>query len=103
MPERDAGVAAESRIELRIGIDLGDVIREGDDRYGDGVNIAARVEALADAGGVLVSNTVHDHVRDRLPFVFEDLGEQQGKNIARPVGIYRVGARASRPPAGEQL
>src|SRR5271169_4735163 len=90
MPERDTGVAADSRIELRIGINLGDVIVEGDDLYGDGVNIAARIEALADAGGVFVSNTVHDQVRDRLPFVFEDLGEQQVKNIARPVRVYRV-------------
>jgi adenylate cyclase len=83
-------VAADSRIELRIGINLGDVIVEGDDLYGDGVNIAARIEALADAGGVFVSNTVYDHVRDRLPFVFEDLGEQRVKNIARPVRVYRV-------------
>ncbi len=101
MPERNTGVRADSRIELRIGINLGDVIVEGDDLYGDGVNIAARIEALADAGGVFVSNTVHDHVRDRLPFVFEDLGEQQVKNIARPVRVYRVGPRPSRPPAGE--
>jgi TolB-like protein/class 3 adenylate cyclase len=91
MPERNTGVAADSHIELRIGINLGDVIVEGDDLYGDGVNIAARIEALADAGGVFVSNTVHDQVRDRLPFVFEDLGEQQVKNIARPVRVYRVG------------
>jgi TolB-like protein/class 3 adenylate cyclase len=100
MPERNNGVAADDRIELRIGINLGDVIVEGDDLYGDGVNIAARIEALADAGGVFVSNTVHDHVRDRLPFVFEDLGEQQVKNIARPVRVYRVrdtGAAAERP------
>ena len=90
MPERNTGVAADNRIELRIGINLGDVIVEGDDLYGDGVNIAARIEALADAGGVFVSNTVHDQVRDRLPFVFEDLGEQQVKNIARPVRVYRV-------------
>ena len=90
MPERHAGVAADSRIELRIGINLGDVIVEGDDLYGDGVNIAARIEALADAGGVFVSNTVHDQVRDRLPFVFEDLGEQQVKNITRPVRVYRI-------------
>ena len=66
------------------------MIVEGDDLYGDGVNIAARIEALADAGGVFVSNTVHEHVRDRLPFLFDDLGEQQVKNIARPVRIYRV-------------
>jgi class 3 adenylate cyclase len=90
MPERNTGVAADNRIELRIGINLGDVIVEGDDLYGDGVNIAARIEALADAGGVFVSNTVHDQVRDRLPFVFEDLGEQQVKNIGRPVRVYRV-------------
>src|SRR5207248_8745919 len=95
MPERNAGVAAGSRIELRIGINLGDVIVEGDDIYGDGVNIAARIEALADAGGVFVSNTVHDHVRDRLPFGFEDLGEQQVKNIARPVRVYRVRVSAT--------
>jgi adenylate cyclase len=97
MPERNTAVAADNRIELRIGINLGDVIVEGDDLYGDGVNIAARIEALADAGGVLVSNTVHDHVRDRLPFVFEDLGEQQVKNIARPVRVYRVRDAAAAP------
>src|SRR5499427_1382657 len=90
MPERNTGVAADSRIELRIGINLGDVIVEDDDLYGDGVNIAARIEALAEAGGVFVSNTVHDHVRDRLPFIFEDLGERQVKNIPRPVRVYRV-------------
>jgi TolB-like protein/class 3 adenylate cyclase len=90
MPERNTGIGADNRIELRIGINLGDVIVEGDDLYGDGVNIAARIEALADPGGVFVSNTVHDHVRDRLPYVFEDLGEQQVKNIARPVGVYRI-------------
>src|SRR6266478_1178558 len=95
MPERNASVGADNRIELRIGINLGDVIVEGDDIYGDGVNIAARIEALADAGGVFVSNTVHDQVRDRLPFVFEDLGEQQVKNITRPVRVYRVGDAAS--------
>ena len=98
MPERNTSVAADDRIELRIGINLGDVIVEGDDLYGDGVNIAARIEALADAGGVFVSNTVHDQVRDRLPFVFEDLGEQRVKNIARPVRVYRVAIRPSRPP-----
>jgi len=90
MPERETSVAGDNRIELRIGINLGDVIVEGDDLYGDGVNIAARIEALADAGGVFVSNTVHDQVRDRLPFAFEDLGERQVKNIARPVHVYRV-------------
>ena len=103
MPERDTGVGADKRIELRIGINLGDVIVEGDDIYGDGVNIAARIEALADAGGVFVSNTVHDHVRDRLPFVFEDLGEQQVKNIARPVRVYRVRDAAPKSPSAQAL
>jgi TolB-like protein/class 3 adenylate cyclase len=82
--------SAASRIEFRIGVNLGDVIIDGDDVFGDGVNIAARLEAMADAGGVFVSNMVHDHVRDRVPFVFEDLGEQQVKNIARPVRVYRI-------------
>src|SRR6516225_5901887 len=90
MPERDTEVAADNRMALRIGINLGDVIVEPDDIYGDGVNIAARLEALADAGGVFVSNTVYDQIRDRLPFIFEDLGEQQVKNIARSVRVYRV-------------
>src|SRR5262249_13674844 len=102
-PKWNTGIAADNRIELRIGINLGDVIVEGDDLCGDGINIAARIEALADAGGVFVSNTVHDQVRDRLPFVFEDLGEQQVKTIARPVGVYRVRAAAAAespsPPA----
>jgi adenylate cyclase len=99
MPELNTGFAADNRIELRIGINLGDVIVEGDDLYGDGVNIAARIEALADAGGVFVSNTVHDHVRDRLPFLFEDLGEQQVKNIARPVRVFRVNTTLTHPDA----
>jgi TolB-like protein len=103
MVDRNTGIGADSRIELRIGINLGDVIVEGDDLYCDGVNIAARIEALADAGAVFVSNTVHDHVRDRLPFVFEDLGEQQVKNIARPVRVYRVreamAVKSPLPPA----
>jgi TolB-like protein/class 3 adenylate cyclase/Tfp pilus assembly protein PilF len=99
MPERDTGVAADSRIELRIGINLGDVIVEPDDLYGDGVNIAARIEGLADASGVFVSNTVYDQVRDRLPFVFEDLGEQQFKNIARPVRVYRVRDGGAKTPS----
>src|SRR5262249_171791 len=104
MSERNAGVAADSRIELRIGINLGDVIVEGDDLYGDGVNIAARLEALADAGGVFVSNTVHDHVRDRLPFGFQDLGEQQVKNIARPMRVYRVrDGTAAKSPGSSPL
>src|SRR5215469_12527348 len=90
MEERNASIPIDERLEFRVGINLSDVISEGDDIYGNGVNVAARVEALANAGGVLVSNTVYDHVRDRLPFVFEDLGEQRVKNIARPVRVYRI-------------
>jgi adenylate cyclase len=86
----NVGTAADRHIELRIGINLGDVIADDDDLYGDGVNIAARIEALADVGGVFVSGTVYDQVRDRLPFGFEDLGEQLVKNIARPIRVYRV-------------
>jgi adenylate cyclase len=101
MAERNTGVAADNRIELRIGINLGDVIVEGDDLYGDGINIAARIEALADAGGVFVSNTAYEQVRDRLPFVFEDLGERQVKNITRPVRVYGVrdASAAAKSPA----
>jgi len=90
MPERNAGAAADSRIELRIGINLGDVIVEEGDIYGDGVNIAARLEALAEPGGICVSRVVHDQVRDKLDVAFEDLGEQQVKNIARPVHVWRL-------------
>jgi adenylate cyclase len=91
VPDRNGGVVADNRIELRIGINLGDVIVEGDDLYGDGVNIAARIEALADAGGVFVSNTVYDQVRDRLPFVFDDLGEPGQKHC--PAGARLSGSQ----------
>ena len=99
---RNADTPPEKRIEFRVGINLGDVIAEGEDIFGDGVNVAARLEALAEPGGVFISNTVHDHVRDRLPFAFEDLGEQRVKNIARPVRVYRVrddAALTAPPPA----
>jgi adenylate cyclase len=90
MAERNAHLPEARRIEFRMGINLGDIIRDGRDIYGDGVNIAAPLETLAEPGAVFVSNTVYEHVRDRLPFTFEDLGEQQVKNIARPVHVYRV-------------
>jgi adenylate cyclase len=90
MAEREAGTPEDRRIRFRVGINLGDVIAEEHDIFGDGVNVAARLEGLAEPGGVFISNTVHDQVRDRLPFAFEDLGEQQVKNIARPVRVYRV-------------
>jgi adenylate cyclase len=94
MAERNADVPVERRIEFRIGINLGDVIVEDRDIFGDGVNVAARLEALAEPGGICVSRVVRDQVRDKVDFSFEDLGEQQVKNIARPVRVYRVRERA---------
>ncbi|HJU18289.1 MAG TPA: adenylate/guanylate cyclase domain-containing protein [Stellaceae bacterium] len=101
MAARNLGVAPAEGMAFRIGINLGDVIAEGDDLYGDGVNIAARLEALTEPGSVFVSHAVYEHVRDRLPFAFADLGEHQVKNIARPLHVYRVGPRVSGPHAGE--
>ncbi len=90
MAERNAGVAPDKRLDFRIGINLGDIISDGDDIFGDGVNVAARLEALADPGGICVSRVVRDQVLDKLSFAFEDLGAQEVKNIARPVEVYRV-------------
>src|SRR5947199_975448 len=90
MTERNADVPTERRIEFRIGINLGDVILDDGDLYGDGVNIAARLEALAEPGEICVSRVVRDQVRDRLDIAFEDGGEQRVKNIARPVHVYRI-------------
>jgi adenylate cyclase len=87
---RNDGIAKERRIEFRIGINLGDVIVDGEDIYGDGVNVAARLEALAQPGGICVSRVVRDEVRDKVEFGFADFGEQQVKNIARPVPVYRI-------------
>src|SRR5207237_2812622 len=88
-------------IEFRVGINVGDIISDDNDIYGDGVNVAARLEALAEPGGICVSRVVRDQVRDKLDFAFDDTGDQQVKNIARPVRVYRVGPRSSGPPAGE--
>jgi TolB-like protein/class 3 adenylate cyclase len=90
MADRDLDLAEERRLRFRIGINLGDVIADGGDIYGDGVNIAARLEGLAEPGGICVSGTVRDHIGDRLPYAFEDLGEQSVKNIARPVRVYAL-------------
>ncbi len=94
MAERTNAVPQDQRIELRIGIHVGDIIIDGDDIFGDGVNIAARLEGLAEPGDVLLSRTVHDQVRDRLGLGFEDLGERALKNIARPMRVYRLGTPA---------
>jgi adenylate cyclase len=90
MAERNADVPPDRRIEFRIGINVGDIISDENDIYGDGVNVAARLEALAEPGGILISRNVYDQVRDKLSFGFEDLGEQSVKNIARPIGVHRV-------------
>jgi len=87
---RNLGVRAERRIDFRIGINLGDIMIDENDIFGDGVNIAARLEALAEPGGICVSRVVRDQVRDKLAIPFKDMGEQQVKNIARPVRAYRV-------------
>jgi adenylate cyclase len=99
MVERNAEVPTESRIAFRVGINVGDIISDDNDIYGDGVNVAARLEALADAGGIMVSRTVHDQVRDKLSFGFEDMGEQTVKNITRPIGVHRVSLAESALPA----
>jgi TolB-like protein/Flp pilus assembly protein TadD len=98
MAARSADVPTETRIEFRVGINLGDIIIDGDDIFGDGVNVAARLETLAEPGGVCVSRVVRDQVRDQLAFTFEDMGEQQVKNIARPVRSFRVVPKAKPMP-----
>ncbi|MBN1101957.1 MAG: response regulator [Deltaproteobacteria bacterium] len=85
------------RMEFRIGINLGDVIMEGDRVYGDGVNIAARIEALAEAGGICISGTVFDQIEDKLAFPYVYLGERQVKNVRRPIRIYRIGEERTPP------
>jgi len=90
MAERNDPIPQDERIDFRVGINLGDVIADGEDIFGDGVNVAARLEALAEPGGICVSRVVRDQVRDRLDFAFEDLGAQQVKNIARPVRVYAL-------------
>jgi len=102
MVGRELEAPEERRNRFRIGINLGDVIAKGDDIFGDGVNIAARLQALAEPGGICVSGVVRDQVRDRLDYTFEDMGEQSVKNIARPVRVYALSrqSRADLPMAG---
>ena len=90
MAERNTAEPQDKRIELRIGINVGDIIIEGDDIFGDGVNIAARLEGIADPGGICLSRGAHDQVKGKLDVVFEDGGELQLKNIAEPVRVYRM-------------
>jgi TolB-like protein/class 3 adenylate cyclase len=101
MAERAPEVPEEQRIRFRIGINLGDVIVEEHDIFGDGVNVAARLEALAEPGGICISRVVRDQIRDKLPYLFVDMGEQNVKNIARPVRVYawRLEGQAGVPTA----
>src|SRR5438067_2366547 len=90
-------VPPQRRLELRIGLNLGDVIVDGDDIFGDGVNIAARLEALAEPGTVCISQTVYDQVRNKLDLDYRPLGSHRVKNIAEPVRAYAVGDATARP------
>jgi TolB-like protein/class 3 adenylate cyclase/Tfp pilus assembly protein PilF len=90
MVDRNTEVPQDKRIEFRVGINVGDIIIDGDDIFGDGVNVAARLEGLAEPGGICISRKVRDEVRDKLDLAFEDMGEQQVKNIVRPVRVFRI-------------
>ncbi len=94
MIERNADIADDKRIVFRIGINIGDIIIEGKDIFGDGVNIAARLESICEPGGLCISDLACDQVRDKLPLTFTDSGEQQVKNIARPVRVFALSSQA---------
>ena len=98
---RNGGVPADQRIEFRMGVNVGDLIIDGDDLYGDGVNVAARLQALAEPGGIWASKAVRDQVADKVGFAFDELGARQVKNIERPIEAYRIrdepGAADARP------
>ena len=102
MIDRNSNVPTETCDQFGIGINVGDIIIDNDDIFGDGVNVAARLEALADPGGIMVSPNVRDEVRDKLSFGFEDLGEQAVKNISRPVGVHRVRIGEDDGPSAEE-
>src|SRR6516162_9447065 len=104
MINREHDAPEERRIRFGVGVNLGDVIVEEHDIFGDGVNVAARLEALAEPGGVCISGTVREHIGDRLSYAFEDIGEQSVKNIARPVRVYALRPEAvARLPASMAL
>ena len=96
MPERNAEVPSGKKIEFRIGINVGDIIADGDDIFGDGVNVAARLESISEPGGICVSDVVHQQVDGRVEALFADLGDQNLKNIARPVRAYRIALKQAR-------
>src|SRR5437588_6883023 len=94
LASRNLSIAEEKRLTFRIGINIGDIIIEANDIFGDGVNVAARLESLCEPGGVCISRAVRDQIRDKLPVSFEDLGEQAVKNIARPVRVFGLSPQA---------
>src|SRR5215471_9923750 len=100
MMDRNAATPEDKRVSFRIGVNLGDVIVEPEDIFGDDVNIASRLEALAEPGGICISRAVRDRIGERLTYSFEDIGEQGIKNITQPVHVYKISARAvaSLPP-----
>src|SRR5207253_6408856 len=100
--KRNAGVPKDHRIEFRIGVNVGDVIVQGEDIFGDGVNVAARLESIATPGGITIYGPVRDHLGNRLDLAFEDMGEQTLKNIARPVRVYRVLVDGAAAQSGNQ-
>jgi adenylate cyclase len=109
--DRNKGVPQDRRIEFRIGVNVGDVIVQGSDIFGDGVNVAARLESIAPPGGITISGPVRDHIGNRLDLAFEDMGDQSLKNIERPIHVYRVsldgpaaqGGRHEGPAQQDQL
>ena len=100
IPERNIGVLPERRVVLRIGINLGDIIVEGSDIYGDGVNVAARLEGLADPGSICISDMVYQNVKGKIDLAFNDLGPQQVKNIAEPIHAYGIKLDPPKLPFG---
>jgi TolB-like protein/cytochrome c-type biogenesis protein CcmH/NrfG len=101
--EASVGTPADRRVQLRIGVTLGEVVVEGGDIYGDGVNLAARLEEIAETGGIVISRKVHDEIGRKLPLGYDDLGERSFKNIAAPVRVYRVAAPRAQAPGPEAL
>src|SRR5215472_11637581 len=101
MADRNKGTPPEHRIQFRVGINLGDPTVDGDDIHGDGDDIAARLVALAEPGGICISRVVRDRIRDEFPYIFEDRGEHSIENVARPVGVYAM--IASLPPVSTTM
>jgi TolB-like protein/class 3 adenylate cyclase len=99
MAQRNEGVPQDGRMLFRVGVNLGDILIEGDDILGDGVNVAARLEGIAEPGGICISSSTYEQVRGKVPVEFIDIGEQMLKNIARPIRVYKVGLSANAHPA----